>query len=261
MDNSLNYENNYEYIKKHQSISSFLYLGNCNINENDVEFIVDLIKNKPVIQLFLYNNNIGCNGAKFIAELLKINERLKELNLSGNNIGNEGIKYIAESLKICDRKNLKSRLRKLNLGKNNITKDGANFIAKSLENNKYLKELNLNNNNIGDQGIYMMGVEIFQQLTCLDLRHNNISNDAIKFIIESLTVDKKQNLISLKLNGNNIDKKWKILIKKIILTNRTNFEKNYNERKMERFYILMNLYLLKKSWQLEFLEFFNNIIN
>lgn len=46
------------------------------------------------------NNTIGDEGAKAIAEALKVNLSLKELWISENKICAEGVKAIAEALKI-----------------------------------------------------------------------------------------------------------------------------------------------------------------
>ena len=48
----------------------------------------------------MFNNNIGADGAKAIAEALKVNPVLTTLSLSGNRIGAEGAKAIAEALKV-----------------------------------------------------------------------------------------------------------------------------------------------------------------
>ena len=45
----------------------------------------------------LYQNNIGDEGAKYVAEALKVNTSLTKIHLGGNNIGDEGAKYVAEA--------------------------------------------------------------------------------------------------------------------------------------------------------------------
>ena len=50
-------------------------------------------------ELHLSENSIGDNGAKAIAEALKVNTVLTELHLSENSIGDDGAKAIAEALK------------------------------------------------------------------------------------------------------------------------------------------------------------------
>ena len=44
----------------------------------------------------LHNNNIGAEGAKYVAEALKVNTSLTKINLSYNNIGDEGKQALRE---------------------------------------------------------------------------------------------------------------------------------------------------------------------
>ena len=48
----------------------------------------------------LSKNNIGSDGAKMIADALKINQTLTLLDINENNIGDDGAKQIADALKI-----------------------------------------------------------------------------------------------------------------------------------------------------------------
>ena len=50
--------------------------------------------------LNLIDNNIGAEGAKAIAEALKVNPVLNNLDLGYNSIGDDGAKAIAEALKV-----------------------------------------------------------------------------------------------------------------------------------------------------------------
>ena len=49
--------------------------------------------------LTFIDNSIGVEGAKELAEALKTNTTLTEINLGDNSIGGEGAKAIAEALK------------------------------------------------------------------------------------------------------------------------------------------------------------------
>ena len=49
--------------------------------------------------LYLNGNSIGNEGAKAIAEALKVNATLTKLELWANRIGHDGAKAIAEALK------------------------------------------------------------------------------------------------------------------------------------------------------------------
>ena len=66
-------------------------------------------------------NNIGAEGAKYVAEALKVNTSLTEIHLGGNNIGAEGAKYVAEALKV------NTSLTKIHLSINNIGAEAVSY--------------------------------------------------------------------------------------------------------------------------------------
>ena len=45
-------------------------------------------------------NSIGDEGAEYLAEALKVNNSVTEINLNHNSIGSEGAKHLAEALKV-----------------------------------------------------------------------------------------------------------------------------------------------------------------
>jgi hypothetical protein len=99
-----------------------------------------------LVKLDLSGNNIGDDGAKAIADALKVNHSLETLYLNDNNIGDDGAKAIADALK--DNKSLD----KLDLDDNKIDDDGAKAIADALKVNHRLESLLLRNNNISADG-------------------------------------------------------------------------------------------------------------
>ena len=99
-----------------------------------------------LVKLFLSSNNIDDDGAKNIADALKVNHSLKELFLRFNNICDDGAKQIAGALEV------NHSLKTLNMSFNNIDDDGAKLIADALKVNHSLKSLTLRNNKIGDDG-------------------------------------------------------------------------------------------------------------
>ena len=76
-----------------------------------------------------HNYNIGVDGAKAIADALKVNPVLTKLDLSNNySIGPEGAKAIAEALKV------NAVLTKLNLEFNNLGNAGGKAVRKAVKN-------------------------------------------------------------------------------------------------------------------------------
>jgi Ran GTPase-activating protein (RanGAP) involved in mRNA processing and transport len=77
-------------------------------------------------ELNLTAKSIGDDGAKAIAEALKVNTVLTSLSLDDNSIGDDGAKAIAEGLKV------NTVLTRLDLDNNSIGNDGAKAIAEAL---------------------------------------------------------------------------------------------------------------------------------
>ena len=106
----------------------------------------DRLKNNFLKEIYLNNNNIGAEGAKHVAEALKVSTSLKWINLSGNNIRDKGAKHIADALKV------NNSLERIWLLRNNIGVEGAKYLSRALNVNTSLKTFYLNGNNIRDEG-------------------------------------------------------------------------------------------------------------
>jgi len=84
-------------------------------------------------------NRLTSVGANFLATALKKkNTGLEILNLPDGNIGDEGARFIAEALKV--NKHLKS----MNLDWNNINDLGGGFLIKALRENTVIQQLKIN---------------------------------------------------------------------------------------------------------------------
>ncbi|KJE97966.1 hypothetical protein CAOG_09154 [Capsaspora owczarzaki ATCC 30864] len=108
--------------------------------------VYDIVKNAS--QWFsLHERQYGDAEAQAIAEALKVNRRLTELNLGWNQIGDAGAKAIAEALKV------NRTVTVLGLNENQIGDAGAEVIAETLKVNDRLSVLSLDNNFIAEHGI------------------------------------------------------------------------------------------------------------
>jgi hypothetical protein len=152
-----------------------------------------------VTTLSLWDNSIGDEGAKAIAEALKVNEVVTTLDLrGGNNIGDEGVIAIAEALKV------NAVVTTLSLGSNNIGDEGAIAIAEALKANAVVTILSLGGNSIGDEGAIAIAeaLKVNVVVTTLDLAWNKIGDDGAVAIAESLKV--MAAVTTLFLGGNKI---------------------------------------------------------
>ncbi|CAF5180165.1 unnamed protein product, partial [Rotaria magnacalcarata] len=77
----------------------------------------------------LSSNQIGDQGAQYIAEVLKNNEKVVCLNFDWNKISEQGARYLGELLQT------NTTLEILNLNLNEIGEQGGQYLAQALEHN------------------------------------------------------------------------------------------------------------------------------
>jgi len=150
-----------------------------NIDDEGAKLIADTLKvNHTLEKLYFSSNNIGVDGAKYIADALKVNYSLKTLDLSSNNIGADGAKQIADALIV------NYSLESLNLHETTICDDGAKAIADALKVNYSLKTLDVSFNNIYDDGAKHIAqtFKVNHHLKELNLRENKISDDGKDYL-------------------------------------------------------------------------------
>ncbi|WP_342269486.1 leucine-rich repeat domain-containing protein [Rickettsia endosymbiont of Orchestes rusci] len=126
---------------------TFLNLFNQKIENEGAKALAEGLKiNNSITQLSLSSNHqIEDEGAKALAELLKKNNSITQLNLCFNRIGDEGAKALAEALKI------NNSISQLSLTSNKIGYEGAKALAEGLKNNNSITQLDLGRNEIGDE--------------------------------------------------------------------------------------------------------------
>jgi Ran GTPase-activating protein (RanGAP) involved in mRNA processing and transport len=101
----------------------------------------------------LNGNNIGDEGARYIADALKVNSSLHDIDLKHNNIGDEGAQAIAEALKVNGFEpvvyySLENSIMQIDLGFNIISNLGASAFADLFfKFNSSVKSINLTENN------------------------------------------------------------------------------------------------------------------
>ena len=153
--------------------------------------------NTTVTELNLSGNDIGDADAG-LADLLKSNNTLTKLNFSHNAIGEAGASQLVAGLKQGN-----TTLTDLDLANNNIGDGGATCLADALKSNKTLTNLSLSHNNIGDKGATSLAnvLKEYNNVLVLDLSSNNVREDGAKRLIDALRYNKI--LSQLDLRGNN----------------------------------------------------------
>ncbi|CAF1115778.1 unnamed protein product [Didymodactylos carnosus] len=146
----------------------------------------------------LSDKDLSAEGARAVANALKINKTLTELYISNSNISNEGVASIAGALKISN------TLTRLNIADNNILNEGATAIAHALTINKTLTRLSISKNNISNEGATSIAdaLKINKTWTDLYISDNNISNEGAASIVDTLKINKT--LTDLDISNNNI---------------------------------------------------------
>ncbi|KJE97562.1 hypothetical protein CAOG_007399 [Capsaspora owczarzaki ATCC 30864] len=156
-------------------------LDGNRIGNVEVQAIAEALKvNTTLTQLELSDNQIGHAGTKAIAEALKVNTTLTRLSLSGNQIGYAGAQAMALTT-----------LTVLSLGANQLGDSGALAIAEALKANKTLTALDLQLNQIGTSGAQAIAeaLKVNTTVTYLGLDGNQIGDAGALAIAEALKVN------------------------------------------------------------------------
>eukprot|EP00743_Colponemidia_sp_Colp-15_P007185 GILK01007759.1.p1 GENE.GILK01007759.1~~GILK01007759.1.p1 ORF type:complete len:1050 (+),score=162.39 GILK01007759.1:338-3151(+) len=139
---------------------------------------------------------LGPEYGRLFAELISW-QKFKELNLFNNSLGDEGAKVIANSLT----RNV--FLSKLVLGCNGITDEGATKLAMSLRDNQGLKSLDLSGNGIQSGGAFALAQMLLTNrcLSRINIRYNSIGQDGFEAIAKAAERNKKlKSILGFNLN-------------------------------------------------------------
>ena len=101
----------------------------------------------------LQDNDLGAIGGELIGAALKQNKTLKHLKISENELKSEGAEHILKA---------GGALESLDLGKNYISAKSGPAIKAYVENNPYLKKLNLEFNELMAKGIEPLTKVLFE---------------------------------------------------------------------------------------------------
>ena len=172
-----------------------LTLSNCRFNTPGlmVLCISTYLKiNTTLNKLSLPSNQITNAEITTFSKAIAVNSTLKRLELSHNLISDVWV--LADALK-----NNKS-LQELNLCGNNITNEGATRFARAIQGNVTLLELNISKNRIGKEGV-MRILQAFKTLHKLVCTHNNLSKSGLTVINEYIRNEKAVQIFNASWNS------------------------------------------------------------
>ncbi|XP_067260689.1 ribonuclease inhibitor-like isoform X2 [Chanodichthys erythropterus] len=144
--------------------------------------------------------NITAEGCAALTSALRSNSHLRELDLSDNKIGGEGLTLLSDGLK-----DLHCKLEKLTLFDCNITTEGCAALTSALRSNSHLREVDLSENKIGDEGLTLLSDGLKYphcKLEKLKLYDCNIADEGCAALTSALRSD--SHLRELNLSDNKI---------------------------------------------------------
>lgn len=142
--------------------------------------------------------NLGAAGGEKIADALKYNNTLEELNLSYCGLGAQGAIAIANALQ----SNPNTALKIVHLLKNKIDVEGGIAFAEMLKKNTSLRLLNLWENNLGSKGgiAIAQALEVNNSLEEINLCGNNLDDEVGQAIAKALNVNCVLRVLHLGVN-------------------------------------------------------------
>ena len=170
----------------------------------EVNYLAKMLsENSTVRELTLVHSSITNEGLDTLAKHLCKNSTLKTLNLASNDVGFKSespsnFTGMAEMLAIND------KLEELDLSHNLLGSAGVTWIAKALESNKGVKRLYLYRTDCGDEGAAALAkmLSANSNIRELYLKNNGITNEGLDILAKGLC--KNSTLEALNLSRNDL---------------------------------------------------------
>jgi len=202
----------------------------CGLKPVNVKVMVPALKvNRTITKLDLRDNGLGSRGAVYIAELLKETVSIHELNLGKNDIGIHGTRkllfvlirsfiiiiilirsfiiiiiLISGCKALCHALNLNISVRVLHLDENRFNDDCAQLFADVINQNEYLKYINLNKNLFENETtgrIFGQALKENQTIEDFHIGWNCLTSKACSFILKGLATNIRLTTLDLSWNG------------------------------------------------------------
>ena len=179
-----------------------LNLGNNNMTSEVAEDLAEVIKSNPCLErLWLANNDLK-SSADVVLQAIQGVTKLKAFDLDNNNMTSEVAEDLAEAIKSnpcleqleLANNDLKSsadvvlqalqgvtKLKKLNLGNNNMTSEIAEDLAEVIKSNSCLEQLLLANNDLKSSAVVVLqALRKNSKLKILYLHNNQMTGQVAK---------------------------------------------------------------------------------
>ena len=142
---------------------------------SDVVILVEGLTHSSTLQKLTFRrNNVGFEEVIALAEVIRQNVNLKEVNISHNQITADGAKILSEAFTKC------KKMTSINLSGNFLSAEGVRYLVDILKSCADLSSLNFS-----DTGLDENGATVFDDFQCgihlleLDLSHNNFSSASL----------------------------------------------------------------------------------
>lgn len=153
-------------------------------------------------ELFFGGTGMGTQGCQAVSRLLQKSSCLRVISLPNCDMGDEEVGMLASSIKTN-----KGRLpvESIQLSFNTITHKGLESLTNAVWGSTSLRELRLDNNEIGDRGAHQVAAFLpaLKALEILDVGFNSIKASGLNVLMKS--VAESEQLLSLSVSGNAID--------------------------------------------------------
>ena len=124
-----------------------LNLSRANLSELDIRPLTSMINSSMLKRLYLEENNLSDDDAKYLAEMFQTNTKLVDLSLSVNQITSSGVNLLA---KVLTRPNVCLQIIDLS-GNKNVDGECIDSIVAMIENSQSLKKLDLRRCNFSNE--------------------------------------------------------------------------------------------------------------
>lgn len=159
-----------QYEPIHENGQLLLNFGHALLGTEGVRDIAQFLKSDhTVTEINLWENNLSVAGVRTIGNALEVNQTVQQIDLWKNNLGDEGAKVIAKVLEV------NCTLNQIDLSDNAISIVGARALADAMKANRVVTRMNLSRNNLGGEG-----AQILREIDGYLKRNIKISKRALK---------------------------------------------------------------------------------